>query len=88
MSIMNDPKELADHLQTMCRQTEQFVHHFRKKPIVVDARGPLTESEMVTTAHGRVRAEAGDWILSDPSTNDMWPIKPDIFAATYEEVTK
>ena len=60
---------------------------YRKKPVVVEARGPLTGAEMVTTAHGRVRAEAGDWILTDPKTGDTWPIKPDIFAATYEPVT-
>lgn len=60
---------------------------FRKKPILVDARGPLTVPEMVTTAHGRVRAEAGDYVMSDPTTGDTWPIKPDIFAATYEPVS-
>ncbi len=57
---------------------------FRKKLVEVEARGPLVESEMVTTAHGRIRAEAGDYILLDPKTGDTWPIKPDIFAATYE----
>lgn len=57
---------------------------FRKKPVVVEARGPLLTSEMVTTAHGRVRAEAGDYVLTDRATGDTWPIKPDIFAATYE----
>ncbi len=57
---------------------------FRKKPVVVGVEGPLTEPTMVTTAHGRVRAEAGDYVLTDPKTKDTWPIKPDIFAATYE----
>lgn len=59
----------------------------RKKPRTVEARGPITVPEMVTTAHGRVRAEAGDYILRDPSTGDMWPIKPDIYHDTYEPVT-
>lgn len=59
---------------------------FRKKPIEIEVRGPLTISEMVTTAHGRVRAEAGDYVLTDPITGDTWPIKPDIFEATYEPV--
>ena len=58
----------------------------RKKPLVVDARGPLKESEMVTTAHGRVRVEAGDYVMTDLQTGDTWPIKPDIFEATYERV--
>lgn len=58
---------------------------FRKRQdAVVDARGPLTETEMVTTAHGRVRAEAGDYILTNLANGDTWPIKPDLFNATYE----
>lgn len=58
---------------------------FRKKPVVIEAR-LLKESGLVTTAHGRVRAEAGDWVLTDPETGDTWPIKPDIFEKTYEAV--
>ena len=57
----------------------------RKKPIVVDAR-QVAKSEAVLTAHGRVRAEPGDYILSDPLSGDTWPIKPDIFVETYDVV--
>ncbi len=57
---------------------------FRKKPIVVDAEGPLTEPTMVQTANGPVQAGPGDYVLTDPKTGDTWPIKPDIFKATYE----
>ena len=56
---------------------------YRKKPLVVEARR-LTDTELIVTAHGRVRAEAGDWVLTDPATGDTWPIKPDIFEKTYE----
>jgi len=56
---------------------------YRKKPIVVTARR-TEQAEMVFTAHGRIRAEAGDWIVTDPTTGESWPIKPDIFEATYE----
>jgi len=59
-----------------------------KKKIVVEVRCPLKESEMVATAHGRIRAEAGDYILTDSKTGDTWPIKPDIFSETYEVVEK
>ena len=58
----------------------------RKKPIIIEAEGPLREGRLVATAHGRVRAEAGDYILHDPKSGDVWPIKPDIFAATYEVI--
>jgi hypothetical protein len=60
--------------------------HCRKKPQWIVYRGPLNTSEMVATAHGRVRAEAGDYVLTDPATGDTWPIKPDIFADTYEVI--
>jgi hypothetical protein len=55
-----------------------------KKRIPVRARLILI-SEVILTAHGRVRAEPGDWILTDVRTGDTWPIKPDIFADTYED---
>ena len=41
---------------------------------------------MVRTANGIMRAQAGDYILTDPKTGDTWLIKPDIFEATYEKV--
>lgn len=59
---------------------------YRKKPIVVEAR-QVSKSKIVLTAHGRVRAEPGDWILTDPATGDTWPVKPDIFEQTYEPVS-
>lgn len=58
----------------------------RKKPVVIEAKR-ITEPQLVYTAHGRVRAEIGDYLLTDPRTGDTWPIKPDIFEATYEEVS-
>ena len=57
---------------------------FRKKPTVVDAKGPLTEYETVHTANGPVEAGPGDYILTDPKTGDTWPINAEIFAKTYE----
>ena len=56
-----------------------------KKPINVHAR-QLTQSELVLTAHGKIRAEAGDWVLTDPSTGDTWPVKQNFFADNYVEV--
>ena len=57
----------------------------RKKPLLVDYRRVL-DPEFVTTAHGRVRAEVGDFVMTNPRTGDTWPIKPDIFAETYDLV--
>ncbi len=63
----------------------------RKKPIVIDARGPILVAEMVATLHGAIPAEVGDYVLTDPASGDTWPIKPNIFTSTYdvvEEVAK
>ena len=39
----------------------------------------------LNTLHGTFRAMVGDWIVRGPS-GDFWPVKPDIFAETYEAV--
>lgn len=41
----------------------------------------------VVTTHGqRVYLADGDWITAEPNGDGYYPIKPDIFAATYEPV--
>lgn len=42
---------------------------------------------MVVTAHGQaVYLEPGDWVVPEPDGVHFYPVKPDIFAATYEPV--
>lgn len=38
-----------------------------------------------TTGHGEARAEPGDWIIRGVQ-GELYPCKPDVFAATYESV--
>lgn len=74
---------------------------FRKKPTVIEANqfqhpatgalGTCTEEDgraYVVTAHEqKVYLEPGDWIVAEPGKpNRFYPIKPDIFAETYERV--
>ena len=67
---------------------------YRKKPIVVEAvqyLDPFIEYTpclaYVITAHGqRVYLVYGDWIVTEPDGRGHYPVKPDIFAATYEPV--
>ena len=71
---------------------------FRKKPIVVEAeqffpdRRPWPEGVYETglgfwveTLEGVLRASAGDWIVTGVA-GERYPVKPDIFEATYEPV--
>lgn len=47
-------------------------------------RGPL-HSYLITTLEGTMRADVGDWIIRGVN-GELYPCKPDIFAATYEPV--
>lgn len=48
-----------------------------------DAKGV----SFVTTAHHQtVELAAGDWIVAEPNGDGYYPIKSDIFEATYESV--
>lgn len=39
----------------------------------------------ILTLEGRMRCDVGDWIIQGVQ-GEFYPCKPDIFAATYEEV--
>ena len=57
---------------------------FRKKPVVVDAY-QTDEPVAISTLEGIMLANPGDWIITGVK-GELYPCKPDIFAATYEEV--
>lgn len=41
----------------------------------------------IQTIHGDIAiARLGDWIVKEPMPGFYYPVKPDIFKATYEEV--
>jgi len=61
-------------------------HRYRKQPVVISARGPITEPEDITTLEGVMRGDVGDYIITGIK-GETYPCKPDIFAATYESVT-
>lgn len=44
---------------------------------------------VLTTIHGETaRARVGDWIVPEPQDGRYYPVRPDIFAATYEAVSE
>lgn len=46
----------------------------------------LSDNEVaITTREGVMRAEVGDWIIRGVA-GELYPCKPDIFAATYDPV--
>ena len=57
---------------------------YRKKPVVIEAE-QATEITLIETLEGTMRAEVGDWIITGVK-GERYPCKPDIFAATYDEV--
>lgn len=58
---------------------------YRKKPVVIEARGPIEVQEDIVTLEGVMRASPGDYIITGVQ-GEQYPCKPDIFAATYEAV--
>ncbi len=71
---------------------------FRKIPVYIEAvqfdgvnepNGVWRREEDLTpyviTIHGqRCYIQVGDWIVPEPDGIHFYPVKPDIFAATYE----
>lgn len=59
-----------------------FVFPFGTEP-------PLTRNEdgslSIRTLEGVMRAEVGDWVIQGVK-GELYPCKPDVFKATYEEV--
>ncbi len=58
---------------------------YRKKPVIIEARGPITEDEYIDTLEGTMHASVGDYIITGVQ-REVYPCKPDIFEATYEKV--
>lgn len=44
---------------------------------------PIKRCAFIDTLEGRMRASLGDWIIRGVQ-GELYPCKPDIFAATYE----
>lgn len=58
---------------------------FRKKPVEIEAEGPITEVQEIETLEGVMRADVGDYIITGVK-GERYPCKPDIFELTYEPV--
>jgi hypothetical protein len=72
-------------------EAEQFGGFYATPyPPGVQVESPTAEHAgrfYVVTAHGqRAYLEPGDWVIAEPDNRGYYPCKPDIFAATYEEV--
>ncbi len=57
---------------------------YRKKPVVIEARLVL-QTEQIKTLEGIMQANPGDYIIRGIA-GEEYPIKPDIFAATYDQI--
>lgn len=57
--------------------------YYRKMPVVVRVRGPITKEQNIETIEGTHHASIGDYIIRG-IRGEEYPIKPDIFKETYE----
>ena len=58
--------------------------HYRKKPVIIEAY-QTNEEVYIQTLEGVMKANPGDWIIRGVK-GELYPCKPDVFEATYEEV--
>lgn len=58
---------------------------YRKKPIVIQAEGPITKEQIIQTLEGTMTTNIGDFIITGIK-GERYPCKSDIFISTYEEV--
>jgi len=61
------------------------IRRYRKRPVVITAEGPITQPRDILTLEGTMRADPGDYIVTGVK-GESYPVKPDIFEATYEPV--
>ena len=59
---------------------EWFTEAYEKGDILL-----LTDGVEIKTLEGQLKANVGDWIIQGIK-GEIYPCKPDIFEATYEEV--
>lgn len=64
--------------------SKKETRRYRKKPLIVEAYIATTE-EYIETPNGTVKANIGDYIITDVK-GEKYPCKPDVFHETYEEV--
>ncbi len=57
---------------------------FRKKPVVIEAH-QASYPMRIKTLEGEMRESPGHWIVTGVD-GEQYPVKPDIFAKTYEPV--
>ena len=57
---------------------------YRKRPLVVTAV-QMTDLFLVDTLEGTMRGGAGDWLVTGVA-GEQYPVRDDIFRATYELV--
>lgn len=54
--------------------------------VEVSRKGQLATHLIIKTLEGEMRADLGDWVIKGVQ-GEIYPCKPDIFAATYEDAS-
>lgn len=69
----------------MTEPIDPFDLHCYRKTATVFARKTMEDGE-VETPEGVMRYHAGDYLVTDNACTHQWPVRRDIFEATYELV--
>lgn len=82
-AVVIEAIQLRDDNRTLL-QSRFMPNHKTPLIIVLDGNGVIDHAE-ITTLEGIHRGDVGDWIIKGVQ-GELYPCKPDIFAATYEAV--
>ena len=76
------PVEIDAYLHDLCNEIPDWLAEASK-----DNRAAFLSDNTIAihTLEGTMRAEVGDWIIRGVK-GELYPCKPDIFAATYDPV--
>jgi uncharacterized pyridoxamine 5'-phosphate oxidase family protein len=76
---------IIDAIQWTGKNTNDVLH-FCNKNTTLAILGENKDFIMIATLEGRIQANINDWIIKGIK-EEYYPIKPDIFESTYEQVT-
>jgi len=78
-------RNAADNIVDWIRSCDGEARYHKALPATLD-RHAERERICIDTLEGTITASLGDWVIRG-THGEFYPVKPDIFAETYEEIS-
>lgn len=63
-------------------------HRYRKRPIVVQARGPIVGAELCRSKSGEIIAPTGSYVIREQDGDGEYPCDAQTFEQTYDLIDR